>query len=77
MVKKKIYVYSTEYMNDEGEKDTVEVRTFGAFPRKQDVEKAAGKKVRRINSATCIIIHSVEMSADDFLTFGVTVDTEM
>lgn len=76
MVKKKIYVYSTEYVGETGERANTEVLTFGAFPKKQDIVKTTGEKVSRIISAMCIKIHDVEMSADEFLEAGTIVKTE-
>ena len=76
MIKKKIYEYSTEYMNSRGEQGTAKVFTFGMFPRKRDIEDIAGEKVSRIISAMCIKVIIVEMSAGKFLEAGTILETE-
>ena len=76
MVKKKIYVYSTEYMDDKGECATTDVITFGSFPKKRDIENIVDGKVSRIISAMCIKVYDVEMSASKFLGSGTILETE-
>lgn len=76
MVKKKIYVYSTEYMNSKGERATTDVITFGSFPKKRDIENIVDEKVSRIMSAMCIKVYDVEMSAGKFLESGTILENE-
>ena len=76
MVKKRIFVYSTKYMNNKGGLATVKVITFGTFPKKRDVEDIAREKVSRVISATCDKVITVEMSAAEFLESGTILETE-